>query len=268
MPSLADHVVLITGASSGIGEALALELARRGADLVLVARRQERLDQLADRILATGRRAVPIVADVTSQDSLGSAVERALVTFHRLDVVVANAGYGVSGRFNQLTLEDYKRQFETNVFGVVRTVEATLEALEQSRGRLALMGSVAGYVAAPGMSPYAMSKFALRAFADSLREELRPKGVSVTLISPGFVTSEIRRVDRLGVLHPEAPDPVPSWIQMPAETAARHIATAIARRRPEIVVTAHGKLIVQLARHAPRTMRLLARLLARPVRKV
>lgn len=261
-------VVLITGASSGIGEALAVEYAHRGYDLALLARREARLAAVSERVSTAGRRAVSIVCDVRDDQSVTRAVEQALQAFGQLDVVVANAGFGVSARFERLTLDDYRRQFETNVFGVLRTIRATLPALTRTRGRLAIMGSVAGYLAAIGMSPYAMSKFAVRALADSLREEVRPLGISVTLISPGFVDSEIRRLDRDGVLRENSADPVPAWLVVPTPVAARHIVRAIERRRAEAVITAHGKAMVLLARHAPWAIRSLTRILAPKVRKV
>lgn len=261
-------VVLVTGASSGIGEALALEYARRGRDVALLARRENRLDGVADRIRQLGRRAVPIRCDVREDASVQEAVARAVEAFGRIDIAIANAGFGVSGRFERLTLDDYRRQFETNVFGVLRTVQHVLPFLARTRGRLAIMGSVAGYVAAVGMSPYAMSKFAVRGLADSLREDVRGRGVSVTLISPGFVDSEIRRVDREGVFRDTAPEPVPAWLRVSTPVAARTIVRAIDRRRPEAVITAHGKAMVLLARHAPWSIRMLARALAPRVRKV
>jgi short-subunit dehydrogenase len=263
-----SHVVLITGASSGIGRALAIEYARRGADLALLARRADRLAAVARETAAHGRRTLTLTCDVTDDAAVDSGVETALREFGRLDVVIANAGFGVSGRFERLSLDDYRRQFETNVFGVLRTVSASIGALRQSRGRLAIVGSVAGYVAAPGMSPYAMSKFAVRALADAIRAELHRDGISVTLISPGFVDSEIRRIDRNGVFRADAPEPVPSWLRVQTDVAARKIVRAIERRRAEAVITVHGKLMVQLARHAPGPMRMLTRMLTSRVRKV
>jgi short-subunit dehydrogenase len=151
-------------------------------------------------------------------------------------------------------LDDYRRQFETNVFGVLRTVKAALAPLAAARGRLAIVGSVAGHIASPGSSPYAMSKFAVRALAESLGHELAPSGVSVTLVSPGFVESEIRKVDNAGVLHSDERDPAPAWLLVPAARAARAIVRGIARRRREVVVTGHGKIIVVLQRHVPGLM--------------
>jgi NADP-dependent 3-hydroxy acid dehydrogenase YdfG len=245
------QVVLITGASAGIGAALAREFAWQGADVALLARRRDRLAALAVEIEATGRRALALAADVTVDGDLERAVAATLTVWGRLDVVVANAGFGVVGPIERLTLDDYRRQFETNVYGVLRTVQAALEPLKAARGRLVLLGSVAGHLATPGSSPYSMSKFAVRALADALGHELAGSGVSVTLISPGFVESEIRRVDNAGVFQDEVREPVPAWLVVPAARAARSIVRAVARRRREAVITGHGKLAVFLQRHAP-----------------
>jgi short-subunit dehydrogenase len=245
------HTVFITGASSGIGEALAREFARQGGDLVLTARRTDRLQRLAHELQAAGRRAMAVACDVTKDGDLERAAASARTAFGRIDVVVANAGFGVVGKVEQLTLEDYRRQFETNVFGVLRTIWATLADVKRAHGRIVIIGSVSGHIATPGSSPYSMSKFAVRALADALGHELARDGVSVTLISPGFVQSEIRRVDNRGVLREAARDPLPAWLVGSATTAARHIVRAVARRRREAVITGHGRAFVFLNRHAP-----------------
>jgi short-subunit dehydrogenase len=255
----AGQVALITGASSGIGAALAREFARQGADVALLARRRDRLAALAGEIEGLGRRALVLAADVTVDGDLERAVAATLTTLGRLDVVVANAGFGVVGPVQSLTLDDYRRQFETNVFGVLRTVQAALPALMAARGRLAILGSVSGHIATPGSSPYAMSKFAVRALAEALGHELARTRVSVTLVSPGFVESEIRKVDNAGVFQGEAREPVPAWLLVPAARAASVTVRAIARRRREVVVTGHGKIIVFLQRHAPWLMAALIR---------
>jgi short-subunit dehydrogenase len=218
---------------------------------VLTGRRLDRLQALAQELTTGGRRALALPCDVTADGDVERAVAAARETFGRLDIVIANAGFGVVGPVQALTLDDYRRQLETNVFGVVRTAHATIAELQKTRGRLVIIGSVSGHVGVPGSSAYSMSKFAVRGFAASLRHELRPHGVAVTLISPGFVESEIRRVDNRGVLAETVPDPVPRWLIVPTHVAARAIVRAIARRRREAVITGHGRITVFLERHAP-----------------
>src|SRR2546426_1088801 len=149
------QAALTPGASSGIGEALAREFARRGAALVLAARRTDRLDRLVAELTAGGARAVAVRCDVTVDGEPEQAAAAARERFGRLDVVIANAGFGVVGPFALLTLDDYRRQFETNVFGVLRTLKATLADVRRTRGRIAVIGSVSGHIATPGSSPYA-----------------------------------------------------------------------------------------------------------------
>jgi NAD(P)-dependent dehydrogenase (short-subunit alcohol dehydrogenase family) len=249
--NLENRVAFITGGSSGIGAAVAAEYARRGADVVLAARRVERLEQVAADIRDLGRRALAVQCDVAVDGDLDRAVAQAVEELGRIDRVVANAGFGVAGPLERLTLEDYERQFETNVFGVLRTVYATREALVETRGCLAIIGSVSGFVGLGGSSPYSMSKAAVHLLADSLRYEFGRLGVGVTLVVPGFVESEIRQVDNRGVYHPEAPDSAPPWMRMPAPVAARKIVRAVERRRRVRVLTGHGRLGVFLQRHTP-----------------
>ena len=248
---LDGKVAFITGASSGIGAALAREYVRLGADVALAARRRDRLQSLVENLEARGGRALALECDVTRDGDLERAVAETLEAFGRIDHVQANAGFGVAGWFHKLNIEDYRRQFETNVFGVLRTVAATREVLWESRGRLALMGSVNSFIALPGNSPYCMSKAAVRALADSLRHEFATRGVAVTLVAPGFVQSEIRTIDNRGRLAADARDPIPSWLCMDADRAARHIVRGVRRGRRIVVVTGHGKWLVRLQRHCP-----------------
>jgi NAD(P)-dependent dehydrogenase (short-subunit alcohol dehydrogenase family) len=244
-------VALVTGASSGIGAAVATEYGRRGAAVVLAARRSDRLEQVSEAVEDAGGRALVVRCDVTRDGDPEAAVAAALEAFGRLDHVVANAGFGVAGAVHQLELEDYRRQFETNVFGVLRTARASRDALIASSGCLAIVGSVNGYVALPGVSAYCMSKHAVHALAASLRYEWARRGVAVVLVAPGFVASEIRRVDNRGRLHEHAREPIPPWLVMAAPRAARAMVRGIIRRRREVVITGHGKLIVSLQRHLP-----------------
>ena len=255
-----NRTVFITGASSGIGAALARRLAAEGANLILAARRIDKLDEVAASLPRPHGSVRTIQCDVARDGPLTAAVEQLTRDGAQIDIVIANAGFGVAGAVQKLTLEDYERQFEANVFGVLRTVYATLPVLPRPGGQIVIVGSVAGHVPQPGASAYGMSKFAVRVLAECLRGELASEGVAVTLISPGFVDSDIRRTDNRGVLHQNARDSVPAWLRMPAERAARKIVTAIHRRKRERIITAHGKLAVFLYRHAPWFIRFVQRM--------
>ena len=259
LPYFQDKAVLITGASSGIGEELAWQLGQAGAKLTLAARRREQLERVSQRIAGTGNaRPVVVGCDVTRDEDLEHAVAETVRLWGRLDVVFVNAGFGVIGALKKLSLEDYRRQFETNVFGVLRTVYAALPEIEKTKGNVAIISSVSGWVATPGASPYCMSKFAVRALANSITPELRLAGVKVTLISPGFVVSNIRRVDNRGTLHGGAADPIPAWIQMSTERAATKILRAVARGKREEIITLHGKMFVAFERFIPWVNRIVA----------
>jgi len=245
---LRGKVVLVTGASAGIGEALAREAVQGGARVVLFARRKERVDALAQEL---GEAAQSFAGDVTHDGDVARAVELARERFGAVDLLFANAGFGVAGKLLELSLDDYRRQFDTNVFGVLRSVQEALPELERSRGAIGVVGSVNGYVSIPGWSAYCMSKHAVRSFCAAVRPELRPRGVSLTHLAPGFVESEFRRVDNHNEHQAAAEDPVPSWLRMDAPRAARQMLAAVLARRAEEVITVHGKLAVGFARHTP-----------------
>lgn len=255
--------VLITGASSGIGEELAWQLGQMEAQLTLAARRTDRLEALAQRMAAAGTPPALVVGcDVTRDGDVERAVAESTRRWGRLDVVVANAGFGIVGALRDLRVDDYRRQFETNVFGVLRTIYAALPEIEKTGGNVVIVGSVAGWTSAPNGSPYAMSKFAVRALANAITPELSLAHVTVTLISPGFVASDIRRVDNQGTLHADAAEPIPPWLVMPTAKAARQILRAVARGKGEAIITGHGKLLVAVERFLPWVSRAIKRRLA------
>ena len=243
----ADKVVWITGASAGIGRAFA----REGADVAVSARRRERLEELAGEIEAEGRRALVVPCDVTDEASVEAAVRRVAGELGRLDVAVANAGFGVSGRIVNLSADDWRRQLDTNVVGTALTARHAIPALEQTGGRLALVGSVASMVTAPKSGAYSASKAAVRALGQTLALELHGTGVTVTTLHPGFVESEIAQVDNRGRFDPSRPDRRPARLMWPTDRAARAMLGAIARKKREFVFTGHGKIGGYLGRHAP-----------------
>jgi NAD(P)-dependent dehydrogenase (short-subunit alcohol dehydrogenase family) len=191
MRSLAEKVVIITGASAGIGEATARRLARAGARLVLVARRAERLEALARELDPGGTRLLVVPADVTVEADRRRLVEAALAKFGRIDALVNNAGYGTRGPVEMVPLELIRRNYETNVFSLIALTQLVVPHLRaQGSGRIVNIGSVAGRIARPFSSIYDSTKHALEAITDGLRGELKPFGLEVVLIRPGFILTE------------------------------------------------------------------------------
>lgn len=247
-----NKTVVITGASSGIGAELARQLYSLGANIFLLARRAERLEQLAKELDPGSRRLGWMQADVTQVGELQAAVKKCIEKFGSIDIAIANAGFGVAGNVSDLKVEDYRRQFETNVFGVLNTVYAVESSLEKTKGQLVLLGSVAGFVPLPGNSPYTMSKFSVRALAKALQYEWKPKGIAVTHLAPGFVDSDIRRTDNQGNLKAEHADPIPSWIRVPTPVAVEEMIKAIQKKKSERIITGHGKIIQSFNQYFPK----------------
>jgi NADP-dependent 3-hydroxy acid dehydrogenase YdfG len=180
-----DNVLLITGASSGIGEATARHAAAAGWRLVLAARSRERLEELADE-LGGSERALAVGCDVTDWDAQQQLVAAALDAFGQIDAAFANAGFGGPRGFLNDTPEHWRAMVLTNVYGAALTLRATIPALKQSRGHLLLTSSVAGRRALPG-SMYSCTKHAVTAMGEAARQDLHGTGVRVTLIEPGMV---------------------------------------------------------------------------------
>jgi NAD(P)-dependent dehydrogenase (short-subunit alcohol dehydrogenase family) len=248
---LTDRVVWITGASAGIGRAMALAFAEAGADVAVSARRADRLTEVVAGIAARGRRGLAIPCDVTDEQAIEATVEQVVEHFGRLDVAVANAGFVVRGRIEALDADAWRRQLDVNLIGLALTARHAIPALRRTRGRLALVGSVAGLLPAAGSGAYAASKAAVESVGRTLSVELHGTGVSCTTILPGFVESEIGRVDSQGVFHADREERRPARLLWPTERAARVMVRAIAKRRRTYVFTAHGRAAGLLARFVP-----------------
>ncbi len=244
-------VVWITGGGSGIGKAMALEFARQGADLALSGRRVERLEEVCAEVEALGRQAIAVQCDVARELDVEVAVKKVIEHFGRMDVAVANAGFGVSGKFEELSAADWKRQFDVNVIGLVSTARHALPHLKKTQGRLGLVGSVMGVLSVPGNGPYCASKAAVRSIGQVLSMELHGTGVSCTVIQPGFVESDIGRVDNKGNFRQDWSDKRPKQFMWSAKDAARVIARAMHKRRREFTFTQHGRLGALLGQHTP-----------------
>lgn len=241
------RVVWITGGGSGIGRALALEYDRRGASVAVMGRRAEPVEATAAE-LSDG---LAIQGDVTSDEDLERAVAAILDRWGKLDIAIANAGFGAAGRVEKLDRETWRRQLEVNVTSAAMTAHYAIPHLKQTQGRLALVGSVMAFLPMPKLAPYNASKAAVLALGRTLSAELKRDGVSCTTIQPGYVESDLARVDNEGHLDPEREDKRPKQLMWKAEDAARVMVDAIERRAVEYTFTGHGKLAVMLGRHLP-----------------
>jgi NAD(P)-dependent dehydrogenase (short-subunit alcohol dehydrogenase family) len=248
---LRGKVAWVTGATSGIGRACAFELADRGAHVVVSGRRQRRLDEVAATVEAMGRRALALPCDVRDDDALRDAVARIEREMGRLDVALANAGFAVGGRVDELDGDAWRQQLDTNVVGAALTARYALPALRRTKGRLALTGSVAAFLPAPSFAAYHCSKHALRALGLTLSAELEGSGVSCTTVHPGFVQSEINQVGNDGQFDAARSDKRPKLLMWPTDRAAKVMVDAIVGRRRELVFTRHGRLSAFLGMHAP-----------------
>jgi len=191
MPNLTGLVVIVTGASSGIGEATARRLARGGMKVVITARRLDQLERLARGLDPGGTQVLAVAGDVTSDADRRRLVNATLAQFGRIDALVNNAGYGTRGPVEMVPVNLIRKNFETNVFSLIALTQLVLPQLRQrGSGCIVNIGSVAGRIARPLSSIYDSTKHALEAITDGLRGELAPFGVRVTLIRPGFIRTE------------------------------------------------------------------------------
>ncbi|WP_158842575.1 SDR family NAD(P)-dependent oxidoreductase [Saccharothrix deserti] len=189
---LQGKVALVTGASSGIGEATAVALAREGAAVVIAARRVERLKALEDRLVEDGARVLSVELDVTDEAACRDAVAQAVEAFGGLDVLVNNAGVMLLGPVEGADTTDWTRMVSTNLLGVMFLTHAALPHLLASKGAVVQVSSTAGRVVRSGTAVYNATKFGLNAFSESLRQEVTQRGVRVVVVEPGIVETELR----------------------------------------------------------------------------
>ena len=244
--SFAGKRVLVTGASSGIGAALSEALAREGAQLVLAARRVDRLEEQAAkcRALSTEARVHVVRADVSREDECRRMVEESVRLLGGLDLVVVNAGQSMWALFEEITdLSVFRTLMDVNYFSAVYTTYFALPHLKASRGRLLAISSLTGKTGVPTRTAYAASKHAMQGFFDSLRAELWQSGVSITVVSPGFVKTEVREHALAGDGKPLRENPLGDEADsMTAEECARRALDATRARKRELVMTALPRL--------------------------
>jgi short-subunit dehydrogenase len=246
-----EKVVWVTGASSGIGKAMALEWAKLGYKVALSARRKELLDEVANQIRELETEALVVPCDILLESDIDNAAQTIISHWGRMDVVVANAGFGIYGKLEDLSAHDWNRQLNGNVTGLALTVKYALPHLKKTQGRIGLVGSVGAFIPNPNVGAYGASKAAVNSIGMTLQVELKDTGISCTTLHPGFVKSEIAKVDNDGIWHPDQPDPRPAHLMWPTEKAAKVMVKAILKRKRNYVFTGHGKIIVGLQKWFP-----------------
>jgi len=242
LPISRHDVVLVTGASAGIGEAVALRLARRGVRLALAARTASELEATAERCRALGAEVFARATDVGVEAECRAFVEEAARRFGRIDVLLNNAGITMWAPFASITdLSMAERIMRVNYLGCVWCTRAALPHLRASQGRLAAVSSLAGLTGVPTRTLYAASKHAVRGFFDSLRIELAGSGVTVTVAYPGFVATRVRERGFGADGRPLGTSPVRDRDAMTADECARRIVAALDGRKREVVMTLRGR---------------------------
>ncbi len=242
--TLDGKVVLITGASAGIGAACAREFQRRGAQLSLTARSQSRLEEVA------GTAALITAGDITKEETRGRVVSRTLERFGQIDVLINNAGMGIYWPPSESPLEEARALFELNFFATLGMAQAVIPHMRSRRsGTVVNISSIAGQITLPWMTIYSASKFAVCSLTDGLRTELKPRGIHAMAVCPGYVKTEFQD-HALGTAPPESIVKGKRFAITP-EHCARDIADGVERQVHTVVTPKSGRLLLGLARLFP-----------------
>jgi NADP-dependent 3-hydroxy acid dehydrogenase YdfG len=227
--NIEGKVVVITGASSGLGEATTRLLSAQGASVVLGARRVDRLQSLAEELTASGGKATAVATDVTHRDQVKRLVDTAVQKFGRIDVMLNNAGLMPQSRLESLKVDEWSRTIDVNIKGVLYGIAAALPYMqEQKSGHMIFVSSVAGHKVGSSFAVYAATKFAVRAIAEGLRQEVKAYNIRTTVISPGAVATELLQT----VTDPQIAERLQKFYKetaIPAESFARAVAFAISQ---------------------------------------
>lgn len=248
-------VVLITGASSGIGKALAFEYAQRGYAVAMAARNIEALEQIKQAISQSAAAVLAVATDVTQEQDCKHFVEQSLITFGRIDVLINNAGISMRAMFNDMDLKVMQQVMDVNFWGTVYCTKYALPHLLKAKGSLVGVISIGGHLGLPARSAYSASKFAVRGFLDTLRVEHLKEGLHVLVAAPGFTASNIRLTALTADGSQQGETPRQEDKMMSAEEVARHISKAVDKRKAELILTfVEGKFSVFLKKWAPRLL--------------
>lgn len=249
-----NKVVIITGASSGIGKATAIRFAKAGCKVVIAARNETKLQETAQTIKEFGSEVLLISADVSKEADCKAIINKAIETYGRIDILINNAGISMRALFEKLDLQVMKNVMDVNFWGSVYCTKYALPFLLKSKGSVVGVSSIAGYVGLPARTAYSASKFALQGFLEALRTENLEKDLHVLIACPGFTASEIRKRALTADGSAQSKSPRKEEKMMSAEEVSEHLYKAVKARKQTIVLTREGKLAVMLSKFLPKVL--------------
>ncbi len=249
---LNEKVVIITGASSGIGKALAIEFASRGANLVLASRQYVALCELSESLINKySIKAVAVQCDVAVEDDCSHLIKQAILTFNKIDILINNAGISMRALFKDVDLNVLKTVMDVNFWGTVYCTKYALPHIQKTQGSIVGVSSIAGYKGLPGRTGYSASKFAMNGFLDALRIENLKTGVHVMTACPGFTASNIRNTALAKDGSQQGESTLDEGKMMSAEEVAKIITNGVEKRSRTLTMTGQGKLTVTLSKFFP-----------------
>jgi short-subunit dehydrogenase len=250
--NLNNKVIIITGASSGIGKALAYEMAGRGANLVLGARQYVTLCEITqDLEKQFNIKALAVQCDVSIEEDCAFLIKQTILTFGKIDVLINNAGISMRALFKDLDLQVLKKLMDVNFWGTVYCTKYAMPEILKTKGSIVGVSSIAGYKGLPGRTGYSASKFAMNGFLDALRVENLKTGVHVMTACPGFTASNIRNTALNKVAQQQGESSLDEEKMMTADEVAKIIADGIQSRARTLIMTGQGKLTVTLSKLLP-----------------
>lgn len=247
-----DKVVIVTGASSGIGEACAIAFANKGAKLVLAARNLDKLKVVEAKIITLGGDVLSVKCDVSIQEDCKVLTEQTIAKFGKIDVLINNAGISMRAIFNDMDLDVMEKIMGINFFGTVYCTKFALPHILKNKGSVVGVSSIAGYVGLPARTGYSASKYAMQGFLDALRTENLRTGLHVMVACPGFTASNIRNTALSKDGSAQSESPRDEGKMMTAEQVATHIVNGVERKKRTLVLTSQGKLVVLLNKFFPK----------------
>jgi short-subunit dehydrogenase len=247
-----NKVVIVTGASSGIGEALVVNLVKMKANVVLAARNMEKMEKLGQKLQVDKNKILIVKTDVSKEEDCNNLIKKTIDKFGRIDTLINNAGISMRALFEEADLSVIKQLMDINFWGTVYCSKFALPYLLKSKGSIVGVSSIAGYKGLPGRAGYSSSKFAMQGFLEVLRIENMKKGLHVLIACPGFTASNIRNTSLTADGTAQGESPRDEGKMMNADEGAKRIISAIEKKKHRLTLTTNGKLTVILNKFFPK----------------